>query len=315
MSVIEYNKKRAIFEMLKRVEKNGKGLIKASIEAAELVFIESHPYKARCIRVWTKYWLQNAQLPPTFQGKHQKIIRLVDDEDIAEKCQTWIRNQGGHTTPIKFKEFVEQILLPETGITKQKTISDSTARRWLNVLGFFNQQQKQGVYFDGHERDDVVEYRKKFLEEVAKYEPYIANYEGETMDKILPNLQNGEKEHILVTHDECIFYSNDGKRGVWAKTGELPLRKKGNGRSIMISEFLTEAYGRLKLSDEQVFDHRNVPKEARVYLQPGKNQEGYWTSEHLINQVKTKAIPIFVAMFPNCIGLFAFDNTVRPPYN
>jgi hypothetical protein len=82
------------------------------------------------------------------------------------------------------------------------------------VLGFFNQQQKQGVYFDGHERDDVVEYRKKFLEEVAKYEPYIANYEGETMDKILPNLQTDKKEHILVTHDECIFYSNDGKRGV-----------------------------------------------------------------------------------------------------
>src|SRR4051794_27278603 len=52
MSVIEYNKKRAIFEMLKRINKeNGKGLIKASIEAAELVFINSCPYKARCIRV------------------------------------------------------------------------------------------------------------------------------------------------------------------------------------------------------------------------------------------------------------------------
>jgi len=46
MSVIEYNKKRAIFEILKQVEENGKGLIKASIKAAELVFIESGPYKA-----------------------------------------------------------------------------------------------------------------------------------------------------------------------------------------------------------------------------------------------------------------------------
>ena len=67
------------------------------------------------------------------------------------------------------------------------------------------------------------------------------------MDKILPNLQNGEKEHILVTHDECIFYSNDGKCGVWTKTGQLPLRKKGNGQSIMVSEFLTETCERLKL--------------------------------------------------------------------
>ncbi len=309
MSVIEYNKKRAIFEMLKRVKKNGKGLIKASIEAAELVFIESHPYKARCIRVWTKYWLQNAQLPPTFQGKHQKIIRLVDDEDIAEKCQTWIRNQGGHTTPIKFKEFVEQILLPETGITKQKTISNSTAKRWLNVLGFFHQQQRQGVYFDGHERDDVVEYRKIFLEEIAKYEPYMASYDGETMEKILPNLKDNEKEHIFVTHDECIFYSNDGKRGVWAKTGELPLRKKGNGRSIMISEFLTEACGRLKLDTQTIENYPHIPKEARVCLIPGKNQEGYWTMNHLLEQVKSKAIPIFEALFPNCIAIFAFDNS------
>ena len=83
MSVIEYNKKRAIFEMLICIKVNGKGLIKASVEAAELVFIDSHPHKARCIRVWAKYWLRNSQLLPTFQGKHQKIIRLVDDEDVA----------------------------------------------------------------------------------------------------------------------------------------------------------------------------------------------------------------------------------------
>ncbi|PKY61465.1 hypothetical protein RhiirA4_431830 [Rhizophagus irregularis] len=89
-----------------------------------------------------------------------------------------------HTTPKKFKEFVEQTLLPETGITKQKTISDSTTRRWLNVLGFFHQQQRQGVYYDGHEREDVVKYRKIFLEEMDKYEPYMASYEGETMDKM-----------------------------------------------------------------------------------------------------------------------------------
>src|SRR5205085_10105507 len=65
-----------LFEMLKRINKeNGKGLIKASIEAAELVFIDSRPYKARCIRVWAKYWLQNSHLPPTFQGD-RKSTRL-----------------------------------------------------------------------------------------------------------------------------------------------------------------------------------------------------------------------------------------------
>ncbi|CAJ0749675.1 18009_t:CDS:2, partial [Entrophospora sp. SA101] len=84
----------------------------------------------------------------------------------------------------------------------------------------------------------------------------------------------GIEEIILVTHDECIFYSNDGKRGVWAKSGELPLKKKGNGRSMMVSEFLTEKNGRLHLNEEQITSNPYVPEESRVILKPGKNHEG-----------------------------------------
>ncbi|UZO14801.1 uncharacterized protein OCT59_006245 [Rhizophagus irregularis] len=118
-----------------------------------------------------------------------------------------------------------------------------------------------------------------------------------------------KKKHILVIYDECIFYSNDGKREVWAKTGELPLRKKGNGRSIMVSEFLTEACGRFKLNAQTIENYPNIPQEACIYLIPGKNQEGYWTMNHLLEQVKSKAIPIFEALFPTCIAVFAFDNS------
>ena len=77
----------------------------------------------------------------------------------------------------------------------------------------------------------------------------------------------------------------------------------------MVSEFLTEACGRLKLTAEYIKNYPNVPEEARVYLKPGANEEGYWTTAHLIEQVKDKAIPIFEALFPNCITVFAFDNS------
>ncbi|UZO29111.1 uncharacterized protein OCT59_022601 [Rhizophagus irregularis] len=309
LTVTEYNKKRAIYEYLKRLDENGKGKMKASKEAAQLIFIDCAPNRARSIQYWANFWLQNNHLPMSRQGKHQKTIRLIDDEDIAVKCHTWIRSQGGTTTPLKFKEFVEQKLLINSGITKKKTIAKATATRWLNVLGYSFQSQKQGTYYDGHERPDVVEYRKLFLDKIYSYERYMAKYEGETMERIPPMLESNNKEIILVTHDECIFYSNDGKRGVWTKTGELPLRKKGNGRSIMVSEFLSEECGRLKLNAQQHQENSSIPQEARTYLQPGKDREGYWTSEHLIDQVKTKAIPIFKTLFPNCIGLFAFDNS------
>lgn len=100
-------------------------------------------------------------MPVSNQGKHKKTIRLIDDEDIAERCHMWIRSQKG-VTPSKFKEFVEKKLLKDSGITKNKSISLVTASRWLNVLGYKFQQNRQDVYYDGHERPDVIEYRKRF---------------------------------------------------------------------------------------------------------------------------------------------------------
>jgi len=283
--------------------------VKASLNTAQMVFIDGGAWKARQIRYWANYWLLHNALPISFQGKHQKSIRLIDDEDVAEKCHVWIRDQNYKVTPIKFKEFIEQNLLVQLGMNKKKTINISTAVRWLHILGYTKQRQKQGIYYDGHERADVVQYRNKFLKQIFDYERLMSCYEGENMDRILPDLADGEKEHILVTHDECIFYSNDGQRGVWAKNGELPLRKKGNGKSIMVSEFLTEVDGRLKLKPTDIEQYPTVPVEAREYLEPGKDREGYWTAENVLNQIKNKAIPIFEILYPNCIGVFAFDNS------
>jgi len=42
----------------------------------------------------------------------------------------------------------------------------------------------------------------------------MSHYEGENMNQILPNLAEGEKEYILVTHDKCIFYSNDRQHDI-----------------------------------------------------------------------------------------------------
>ncbi|CAB4446590.1 unnamed protein product [Rhizophagus irregularis] len=190
LNVTEYNKKRAIFKYLRRLSDNdGKGKIKASVEAAQVVFIENTQYKARIIRYWAKYWLQHNHLPISRQGKHQKTIRLIDDEDIAEECHIWIRSQGGTTTPLKFKEFVEQKLLVNLGIMKKKTISVATATCWLNILG---------TYYDGHERPDVVKYRKSFLDEIYDYEKFMVKYEGENMERIPPTLGSNDKEIVVV---------------------------------------------------------------------------------------------------------------------
>ena len=45
---------------------------------------------------------------------------------------------------------------------------NSTAKRWLNKMGFVFKQYHKGVYYDGHERPDVVEYRQQFLTQMVE---------------------------------------------------------------------------------------------------------------------------------------------------
>lgn len=310
-TAFEYNKRRTVYEYFVRLD-NGVGKMQASEEAANVVYISPKPYTAKWIRALAKYYLFYESFPLSQCGRHQKHKRLIDDEDIALRCQRWLRQESGMNgiSTSQFKQYIENVIFPEC-VEIKKTISLRTTERWLNVLGCQFEKHRQGMYFDGHEREDVVAYRKKFLRTMKEFERKMAKYEGEAMDAISPMLGVGERELIFVTHDECIFCSNDGKRGIWVLDGEMPLRKKGNGRSIMVSEFLSEACGRLKLSEEETTIHPNVSAEARCYLIPGKNQEGYWTIEHLLEQIKHKAIPIFEAKFPNATAVFAFDNSTN----
>ena len=42
-----------------------------------------------------------------------------------------------------------------------KPLSKTAIYKWLNRLGFYATKKKKGVYVDGHERADVIEYRQK----------------------------------------------------------------------------------------------------------------------------------------------------------
>ena len=261
------------------------------------------------IRKLGNYWIKNGSLPISTHGCHQKTKSFIDDEDIINCSLTYIRANGGKTAPQDYKKFVETKIFPQ--ITVNKSISTKTARIWLHKLGLTPQSRKKGIYFDGHEREDVIQYRQQFLKTMEKYEKLMPTFIGDEMQMVLPELKEDEKLHILITHDECLFYANDDCPIVWAPLGEPPLRKKGQGKSLMVSEFLLETIGRLKFTDEFAANDINIPKEARKFLRPGKNEEGWWTSEHLIDQVVNYAIPIFKQLYPNAIGVFAFDNSTN----
>ncbi|CAG8756618.1 6245_t:CDS:2, partial [Cetraspora pellucida] len=128
--------------------------------------------------------------------KSKRICFLVDNEDVTLKCKQLIRKESGlnDISSFQIKQYVDSAILPEHTGEIRKSISLRTAKRWLNVLGCqFNKYQK-----------------------------------GPKIELIPPVLQVNERELILITHDECIFYSNDGKRGIWMYNGEKEEKTQPN---------------------------------------------------------------------------------------
>ena len=271
----------------------------------------ANDHSARKLREWAKFYVENHVLPASHQGCHIKTKSLVNDEDIQNHCLTWLRSQtpdsiSGRT----FSHWVRTQLHTELELRDVVDIRERTAQRWLRYLGFKPTVYQQGLYFDGHERPDVVTYRKLFLDEFLEYQRRMFTYVGDDLETpIHPELRDGERPIVLVTHDESCFSSNDGSKTIWMEKDRRPLRPKGQGRSIMVSDFLCECHGPLRLSEEQQTLHPDIPKESRIMLHPGKNAEGYWTNAKLVEQVRDRAIPIFQILHPNCDGLFAFDNS------
>jgi hypothetical protein len=261
--------------------------------------IGAKPWRARLIRTWSNQFLKDGALPISRRGKHQKIKSLMHDEDIHGLLVEYLWSKKCDVNVKDFKKHIEEELFPSIGIEEEKKISETTIRVWLRKLGWNHQKLRKGTYMDGHERPDVILAREKFLEKISSFEKFMPTPSEDDITILNePTLVPGETKHIMVVHDESIFYANDGKTTYWGPNSHAPLRKKGMGLSLHVSDFLTEVEGRLKFEEET----------ACVIMKPGVNRDGWWTSEDLVDQIKNKAIPIFEKCFPDAVGVFAFDN-------
>ena len=166
-------------------------------------------------------------------------------------------------------------------------IHEETARQWLHKLGFKQKSSAKGVYFDGHERDDVVIAREEYLSILEKADQ--KKYGSQNV------LQENERPIIRVYHDESTFYANAQQSSYWNDGTNTVPRQKSMGSAIMVSDFIDEVGGFLEIGDMK----------ARTTLEHQK--DGYFTNDQIVNQVD-KAMGIFEAKYPGAQGLFLFDN-------
>ena len=152
-------------------------------------------------------------------------------------------------------------------------VTEPTLANYLHAWGYSYKKNKKAIFFDGLEREDVIEYRNAWSVRMMEYIKRSDYYQGEEMDCVIsPELEEGESRIVFVTHDESTFYANDGKDDLWLREGENYIRKKGTGLSIMVSEFQCSCHGTMKDPE--------TGSTSRVLFKAGTGREGWLTSEY-----------------------------------
>ena len=95
---------------------------------------------------------------------HVKIWSFLWDEDILLQVKLFVQEHKWEITPQMLMVQMNENILLGFGFAPSPTIHINTARNYLKELGYTYAKVKKGMYIDGHEREDVVAYRKIFLE-------------------------------------------------------------------------------------------------------------------------------------------------------
>ena len=90
---------------------------------------------------------------------------ILHDEDFQLSARKYIRSNAyrkgaPNLTTETFCKWVSDSFSVE--------ISSETACRWLHYLGFNMSDHQKGIFFDGHDREDIVIYRNELLKQLAK---------------------------------------------------------------------------------------------------------------------------------------------------
>jgi hypothetical protein len=214
---------------------------------------------ARKVRTWLHHYMSCGVLPlHRYGGSHSPILQ---DEDFAHDLKLYLLEIADKGY-LRAQDMVDYVGLPEIqdklgGPRGQTKISLRTGQRWLKKLDWRYGRKKNGMYIDGHEREDIVKYRGEFIEQWKEYEKRMVTYNNDGNIMTTPQgfmvLQGAQFILILVTHDESTFYQEDRRKTKWTYKDDRPIpERKGEGSSIMISDFLTPEWGRLKDDDEYV---------------------------------------------------------------
>ncbi|KAG1765058.1 hypothetical protein EV702DRAFT_948116, partial [Suillus placidus] len=133
----------------------------AALQTAK--FVGKGTHMSRTVRQWSKAYIvdRGNLLLSKCSGDWTKS--RINDEDLKEELLMHLQSLGKYVTAIAVVNYLAR---PDVQQRYQlsKTISLVMAQRWMENCGFRWTTAKNGQYVDGHEREDVMNYRQnKFL--------------------------------------------------------------------------------------------------------------------------------------------------------
>lgn len=202
------------------------------------------------------------------QGQHAKVYLLLWDPEVAAELCAYVCSNKWAMDPAKLAKFSLNQLVPSTAkeylqhITREEIprglkrymdlelfpqiymkvgrgISVSTACCWLHLEGFRYTTHKKGLYFDGHDQPDVVEYRQNvFLPAMKSYEPCLVRYMVGNVDteQHLSRSNYVERRLVLVPQDEITSQANNISEKMWVLDSQYWLRKGQGVASIRVTQ-------------------------------------------------------------------------------
>ena len=276
-------------------------IMKASQIAAKTAWIiPSNHYRARAIRSYAHEYLHDGKISLHQQGKHVKRGSLLSNEDIKEAAQKWIITTKPEKRGIpELLKYLNNTIIPSM-FNLPGNISASVLWNYMVEWGYSHRANKKAVYYDGHERADVVQYRKEWASKMVEYSQFMEKYDENDVNKVtLPILPEGQQQIVMVTQDESTFYSNESPTNLWLLNNENPIRNKSPGGSIMVSEFQCPCHGTMRIKNWK----------SRKFFFAGSNRDGYWTWKDMHEQIKDDVIPLFEKLHPGCQALFILDQS------
>ncbi|KAJ6465381.1 hypothetical protein C8R45DRAFT_939583 [Mycena sanguinolenta] len=211
---------RSIQSHLHMVVKNQKGWKLASENAADAQGFATKwgggggGGGGHMVRKWTRHWISDHVIPDSKIGKHGKSYLLYNGPIIRAELRSYIRREKWAMDPAKLVEFSEQKMVPAATDKYLRKITEEempAAWRSSSFLGWFLKlavaslsawhivffsgggfaytEHKKGLYYDGHERPDVVDdCQNRFLPAMAGHHVRLVEYKDSDVDTELDKM-------------------------------------------------------------------------------------------------------------------------------